>query len=65
MEVRVGINGFGRIGRLVLKAGYTHDDIELGAINDLTDADTLCTLLKRDSVHGALPSEVGTYDTGQ
>ena len=52
MTVRVGINGFGRIGRLVFRAGMTHDGLEFVAVNDLTDAKTLAHLLKYDSVYG-------------
>lgn len=59
--VRVAINGFGRIGRLVFKAGFNHEDVDFVAINDLTDDKTLHYLLKRDSVHGAFPGDVG-YD---
>lgn len=52
MGVRVGINGFGRIGRLVLKAGWAHKDIEWVAVNDLTDSKTLAHLYKYDSIFG-------------
>jgi len=58
MKVKVGINGFGRIGRMVLRAAYRRDDIEFLALNDLTDPDTLAHLLKYDSVHGVLKAEV-------
>jgi glyceraldehyde 3-phosphate dehydrogenase len=58
MAVRVAINGFGRIGRLVLRAAWTADDIRIVAVNDLTDAKTLAHLLKYDSVHGSFPAEV-------
>jgi glyceraldehyde 3-phosphate dehydrogenase len=58
MAVRVAINGFGRIGRLVLRAARTADDIQIVAVNDLADAKTLAHLLKYDSVHGSLPAEV-------
>ena len=51
MSVRVGINGFGRIGRLVFREMQNRDGIEVVAINDLTDAKTLAHLLKYDSVH--------------
>jgi len=60
MKVKVGINGFGRIGRMVLRAAYRRDDIEFLALNDLTDANTLAHLLKYDSVHGVLKAEVKT-----
>ncbi len=52
MVVRVGINGFGRIGRLVFRAGKANQDLEFVAVNDLTDAKTLAHLLKYDSVYG-------------
>jgi len=58
MATRIGINGFGRIGRLVFKAGFQRDDLEFVAINDLTDAKTLAQLLKYDSTHGRFPAEV-------
>lgn len=58
MATRIGINGFGRIGRLVFKAGYDRDDLEFVAINDLTDAKTLGTMLKYDSTHGRFPDTV-------
>lgn len=58
MTVKVGINGFGRIGRMVLRAAYTRDDIEFLALNDLTDPHTLAHLLKYDSVHEKLQADV-------
>ena len=58
MTVRIGINGFGRIGRQVFRAAYDHKDIEIVAVNDLTDSATLAHLLKYDSVHGIFPAEV-------
>jgi len=58
MTVKVGINGFGRIGRMVFRAAYARDDIEFLALNDLTDPNTLAHLLKYDSVHGILKAEV-------
>src|ERR1700687_1356520 len=58
MGVRVGINGFGRIGRLVLKAGWGRKDIEWVAVNDLTDAQTLAHLFKYDSIFGIDPHTV-------
>ena len=54
MAARVAINGFGRIGRNLLRSALRHQDIEFVAINDLTDAKTLAHLLKYDSVHGIL-----------
>ncbi|MBW2001983.1 MAG: type I glyceraldehyde-3-phosphate dehydrogenase, partial [Deltaproteobacteria bacterium] len=58
MAVKVGINGFGRIGRMVLRAAYTRNDIEFLAINDLADPTTLAHLLKYDSVHGILKADI-------
>lgn len=55
---KVGINGFGRIGRNVFRAAMNNPDIEIIAVNDLTDAATLAHLLKFDSVHGALEGDV-------
>jgi len=55
--MKVGINGFGRIGRLVFKAAQ-NTDIEFAGINDITDAKTLAHLLKYDSVHGRFPGDV-------
>lgn len=52
MAVRVGINGFGRIGRVVMRAAMQQNDIEVVHINDLTSTETLAHLLKYDSVHG-------------
>jgi glyceraldehyde 3-phosphate dehydrogenase len=61
MAVKVGINGFGRIGRNVVRAGLHHPDIEFVAVNDLTDTKTLAHLFKYDSVLGMLPEKV-TFD---
>jgi len=58
MAVRVGVNGFGRIGRVFFRAALQSSDIEVVAVNDLADAKTLAHLLKHDSVHGALDAEV-------
>lgn len=60
---KIGINGFGRIGRLVLRASLTNPDVEVVAVNDLVDAKTMAHLLKYDSVHGTMPNEV-TYGDG-
>lgn len=66
MSIRVGINGFGRIGRNVVRAakaaGYT--DIDFVAVNDLTDTKTLAHLLKYDSVHGRFPLDVKAAEGG-
>lgn len=60
MAIRVGINGFGRIGRQVLRAAMEEGvaDLEFVAVNDLTDTKTLAHLFKYDSVHGTYPGEV-------
>ena len=58
MSIKVGINGFGRIGRLVYKAGFKRSDIEFVSINDITDAKTLAHLLKYDSTHGRFPGKI-------
>jgi glyceraldehyde 3-phosphate dehydrogenase len=58
MRVRVGVNGFGRIGRVFFRAALKASDMEVVAVNDLADAKTLAHLLKHDSVHGALDAEV-------
>ena len=65
MATRIGINGFGRIGRSFVRAwqaaGYP-GDIEIVAVNDLTDSKTLAHLLRHDSVHGHYPGQVGSSD---
>ena len=58
MPIKVGINGFGRIGRNVVRAGLNNPDIEFVAANDLTDTKTLAHLLKYDSILGQLKHEV-------
>jgi glyceraldehyde 3-phosphate dehydrogenase len=58
MTVKVGINGFGRIGRMVYRAAYSRDDVEFLAVNDLTDPNTLAHLLRYDSVHGTLKADI-------
>ncbi len=58
MAVRVGINGFGRIGRVFFRAALGTKELEVIAVNDLADAKTLAHLLKHDSVHGTLSAEV-------
>jgi glyceraldehyde 3-phosphate dehydrogenase len=58
MTVKVGINGFGRIGRNVLRAALNNSNVEIVAINDLTDANMLAHLLKYDTVHGTLQEDV-------
>jgi len=58
MTVRVGINGFGRIGRIFMRTSLGQDDFEVVAVNDLAEASTLAHLLKHDSVHGAIRAEI-------
>jgi len=58
MAVKVGINGFGRIGRNIMRAALADDDIDFVAVNDLTDAKTLAHLLKYDSVLGNLSASI-------
>lgn len=62
--IRIAINGFGRIGRMVAKVIQNHDNIELVAINDLTDAKTLAHLLKYDSVHGHFNGSIEAKNDG-
>jgi len=62
MAVKIGINGFGRIGRLVYRAAYGNNDVDIVAINDLADAKTNAHLLKYDSVHGIFPGDVEVKD---
>src|SRR3981189_1102568 len=65
MAVRVAINGFGRIGRLVLRAAYEHkhSEIEVVGVNDLGSVETNAHLLRYDSVHGRFPGEVTSGDS--
>ncbi|KMJ58935.1 glyceraldehyde-3-phosphate dehydrogenase [Bacillus sp. LL01] len=58
MAVKMGINGFGRIGRNVFRAALNNSEVEIVAVNDLTDANMLAHLLKYDSVHGKLNADV-------
>ena len=62
MAIRIGINGFGRIGRNVLRASLGDPALEFVAVNDLTDAKTLAYLLKYDSVHGTLDVPIEAKD---
>src|SRR6185503_7720554 len=66
MATRIAINGFGRIGRCVVRALHKRglQDVELVAINDLTDPKTLAHLLKYDSIHRTFEAEVGATDSG-
>lgn len=62
MAIKIGINGFGRIGRVVFRAAMNNPDVEIVAINDLTDAATMAHLLKYDSVHTILDADVSAGD---
>ncbi|MCM3711970.1 type I glyceraldehyde-3-phosphate dehydrogenase [Sporosarcina luteola] len=62
MTIKMAINGFGRIGRVVMREASKHDEIEIVAVNDLTDAQMLAHLLKYDSVHGIFDAEVGSEE---
>ncbi len=64
MSLKIGINGFGRIGRLVFKRMMEKGGFDVVAINDLTDAKTLTHLLKYDSIHGKFPGELIATDKG-
>ncbi len=61
-KIKIGINGFGRIGRMVLRAAIERDDVEVVAINDLLDIKHLAYLLKYDSVHGKCKGDVTSDD---
>ena len=58
MTVKIGINGFGRIGRQIFRIAWENDDVEVVAVNDITDTQTLATLLKYDSTYGRFPASV-------
>ena len=60
MTFKLAINGFGRIGRLVFRTALQREDIEIVAVNDLTDAAMLAHLLKYDSIHGKVDAEVSS-----
>jgi glyceraldehyde 3-phosphate dehydrogenase len=60
--MRVAINGFGRIGRVFLRAGWADEEMDIVAVNDLCDAPTMAHLLKYDSVHGIFDKDVGVED---
>ena len=62
MAIRVGVNGFGRIGRNVYRAAMAAPELEFVAVNDITDAKTLAHLLKHDSIHGPLDAKVTTAE---
>src|SRR6056300_1164451 len=62
MAIRIGINGFGRIGRLVFRSAMKQKDVTIVGINDLLDVDHLAYLLNYDSVHGNYPGVIETLD---
>ena len=62
MSVKIGINGFGRIGRCIFRAAMKHPKVDVVAINDLTDSATMAHLLNYDSVHGKLDTEAVAKD---
>ena len=64
MAIKVGINGFGRIGRNLFRVSMGDKDIDIVAVNDITDPKTLSYLLKHDSVLGNLKANVGSSEAG-
>ena len=64
MAIKLGINGFGRIGRNVFRVAFEDPEVEVVAVNDLTDAKTLAHLLKYDSIHGAFKHSVEVVEDG-
>ena len=58
MALRIGINGFGRIGRLVFRSAMKQSDVSIVAVNDLLDVNHLAYLLQYDSVHGSYDGEI-------
>ena len=62
MAIKIGINGFGRIGRIVFRAAQLRDDIEVVGINDLIDVDYMAYMLKYDSTHGRFNATVEVKD---
>ena len=61
-NIKVGINGFGRIGRLAFRAAIQRNDIEIVGINDLIDVDYMAYMLKYDTVHGGFKGTVAVKD---
>ncbi|MBR4638212.1 MAG: type I glyceraldehyde-3-phosphate dehydrogenase, partial [Bacteroidales bacterium] len=61
-KIKIGINGFGRIGRLVFRASTERDNVQVVAINDLLDVDYMAYMLRYDSVHGHFKGEVSVED---
>ncbi|HEY4587883.1 MAG TPA: glyceraldehyde 3-phosphate dehydrogenase NAD-binding domain-containing protein, partial [Thermoanaerobaculia bacterium] len=64
MPIRFGINGFGRIGRALLRAARGREEIELSAVNDVVPAHVLARLLARDTIHGPYPGQVRAREGG-
>jgi glyceraldehyde 3-phosphate dehydrogenase len=64
MTIKIGINGFGRIGRAAFRAAMNYPDLEIVAVNDLTDPATIAHLLKYDSVYGIYPKDVSAHEGG-
>ena len=62
MKIKIGINGFGRIGRLAFRAGLERDDIEFVGINDLLTPDYMAYMLRYDTIHGRFPGEISYTD---
>src|SRR6056297_292366 len=62
MSTKIGINGFGRIGRIAFRIAAENNDVEVVAINDLLDVEHLAYMLKYDSVHGKFKGEVSVKD---
>ena len=62
MSIKVSINGFGRIGRMVLRCSLQHPEIEIVGINDLCPADYLAYMLKYDTMHGRINAQVSSGD---
>ncbi len=62
--LKVGINGFGRIGRMTMRASMEHDDVKVVAINDLSDSSALAHLFKYDSIYGILNADVKSDEEG-
>lgn len=61
-KLKIGINGFGRIGRMVMRASLERDDVQIVAINDLLDINHLAYLLKYDSVHGKCNADISVVN---
>ena len=62
MAIRIGINGFGRIGRTILRLAHSNPDVQVVQINDITTTQAMAHLLKYDSVHGVFPAEVSSTE---